>query len=140
MSEIVLSSIELRALEAALTGDASDPVSLMRSAGIDVSSFFEYGDWRQVDFTNSDLSGVSFRGSDMREAILTTDQVSVVLATKPLYPPSSPGADYASGAKDENFLDGPDLIRERIANAVRQKSRRFRYVPTKSFYRSEDVV
>lgn len=91
MSEIELSALEMRALEAALHGDVSDPVELMRSAGVDVTTFFEFGDWRGMDFRKSNLEGVSFRGSDLRGAKFTFDQFHEVAKSAPLHhsePPS----------------------------------------------------
>ncbi len=90
MTDIKLSEIETRAIDAAITGDLSDPVSLMRNAGCDVATFFEFGDWRGADFRSSDLVGVSFRGADLREALVTEEQYFVVLATQPSFPPATP--------------------------------------------------
>ena len=73
MTIIELSEIESLAFAAATTGDVSDPVALMHDAGCDVSTFFEFGDWRGADFRQSDLRGVSFRGADMRDAIVTEE-------------------------------------------------------------------
>ena len=87
MSEVELSEIEMRALEESLKWDVSDPVELMRSAGVKVFDFFEFGDWRGMDFTKSDLSKVSFRGADMRGALVTDDQLKQVKKTLPLYAP-----------------------------------------------------
>ncbi len=74
MSEIILDAKESLIVECALYGDASDPVKLVRAAGADVSTFFEYGNWEGADFRKSDLTCVSFFGSRIKNAKFTADQ------------------------------------------------------------------
>lgn len=96
MTNIKLNKIESRAIDLALHGDISDPVLLMREAGVDVARFFEFGDWRGVDFTISCIQGVSFRGADLRGAKVTEDQFRLVAATDPEFLPDFPvGLDEA---------------------------------------------
>lgn len=90
MTDIKLSESETRAIEHALTGDVSDPVSLMRNAGCDVATFFEFGDWRGADFRRSDLDIVSFWGADLRGAQFVESQYETVMATLPRFPPEMP--------------------------------------------------
>ena len=70
-------------MEAALTGDISDPVELMRAAGQDVSTFFEHGDWRSFDFRRSDLRDVSFASANMDETLVYCDQYEMIQKTNP---------------------------------------------------------
>ena len=97
MSFLLLAGLDARAAEAALYGDVSDPVRLMEAAGCDVSSFFEYGDWRGVDFRNSDLNGVSFLGADMLGALVTEAQLEQIAATNPRTPPENATAFGSAG-------------------------------------------
>lgn len=88
MTRLTLTPEETIAVEAALNGDVGDPISLMTSAGVDVSTFFEFGDWRNVDFQKSDLRGVSFFKADLRGAQFTRDQALLIAKTKPKYRPT----------------------------------------------------
>ncbi len=83
MRSITLSEGDSDLVVAALEGDASDPIKLMRDAGGDVGTFFEYGDWRGVDFRKSDLQGVSFFQADLRGAILAPRQWDLIRNTLP---------------------------------------------------------
>ena len=90
MTDIKLNVIETHAIDLVLNGDTSDPVALMRVAGVNVERFFEFGDWRDVDFTKSCVLGVSFRGSDMRGAKVTAEQYGLIAKTRPEFLPDRP--------------------------------------------------
>lgn len=60
-----------------------DPVDIARDAGVDISQFFQFGDWRDVNFAASNVSGVSFQGSDITGACFPLRPLRSVIETKP---------------------------------------------------------
>lgn len=78
MKEIKLTERETLAVLGILEGDASDPIQLISSVGLEPTTFFEFGDWRDVDFRNSNIMHTSFVGADLTNAIFSPEQVSVV--------------------------------------------------------------
>lgn len=90
MSSTHLIGQDAIAAHVALKEDVSDPVSAMRGAGQDVSTFFEYGNWTGVDFRKSNLDGVSFKGAYLEGAIFTAEQEEQILKTQPKTIPDLP--------------------------------------------------
>ncbi|WP_147115467.1 pentapeptide repeat-containing protein [Tateyamaria sp. syn59] len=78
MKHIRLSEFETEAVLGILEGDASDPIALVLSVGLDPKVFFEFGDWRDVDFRKSNIDLASFVGADLTNAIFDQEQVAMV--------------------------------------------------------------
>lgn len=84
MTSIHLTNQESLAIATVLNGDASDPVALVKAAGLNVATFFEFGDWTNVDFRRSNLENVSFYGSTLNGASFLESQISQVASTNPI--------------------------------------------------------
>lgn len=78
MTELKLNTVESEAIVTILDGDGSDPVRLISEAGYDHLTFFEHGNWAGVDFRRSDISEVSFAGSDLKGAVFTLAQIEIL--------------------------------------------------------------
>ncbi|MEM9360363.1 MAG: DnaA N-terminal domain-containing protein, partial [Pseudomonadota bacterium] len=83
MSEIILDKATSDIIIEILHDSLEDPVSAIKSAGIDTSYFFEFGDWRGMDFSMSDLSGISFRGALMNNAKVQFRFAAEIMDSRP---------------------------------------------------------
>lgn len=110
MSCLILRGLDAVAAEAALYGDVSDPVALMEKAGCDTKIFFEYGNWNGVDFTKSNLDGVSFRGAEMAGAIITDFQLQQIGNTHPKSLPNSTAAIEGELAQMDIFASAEEPL------------------------------
>lgn len=64
-------------------GSLEDPISLISEAGLDKSTFFENGVFSDLDFTKSDITGVSFKNSTLTRVKLTHNQLEYINTTSP---------------------------------------------------------
>ncbi len=79
-----LTRAETRRFEAIQADDMSDIVGLVRRLGFDPRTFFEWGDWRGVDFRGSQLTGVSFKNGNLDGVTVYEDQLALVASSGPL--------------------------------------------------------
>lgn len=85
MKHIQLSEFESNAIVGILEGDASDPVSLIKSVGLDPVKFFNFADCQNIDFRKSDLNSILFLNSDLRGAIFTPKQIEYLSEKQNIY-------------------------------------------------------
>lgn len=116
MTEIILNQAASEAIMKILDDDVSDPVATVQSAGLDASSFFEFGDWRGLDFRKSDLMNISFKGAHLSGASMLFKFASEIISSGPLSLPKFVDS-RASEGKNEGVKE-----RDRLPQASTQNS------------------
>lgn len=89
-----------------------DLVSMCRQIGEDPTTFFEFGDWDDIDFRESDLTNVSFRGARLRRILVYAEQLNVIRSTDPavlIEPSVTPGRPSKGSRKPLDKSSGPIL-------------------------------
>lgn len=80
---IFLDSNTAEKIEKIRNSRRTDIVELVRDIGENPETFFEGGDWSELDFSQSDLTGVSFTGAILVGVTLMSDQVDKVSKSNP---------------------------------------------------------
>ena len=79
MSDLKLSERYQNAIERISVDDLRDPVGLIEQIGLDKMTFFENAYFAYLDFRNSNLSGISFKGTTLKHVKYFSDQRSQIL-------------------------------------------------------------
>ena len=66
-----------------LTTEAQNIVEMAKELREDLSTFFQWEDWSELDLRSCDLTGVSFHGANLDGVIVYADQLELIKATQP---------------------------------------------------------
>lgn len=95
-----------------LGSKSEDIVAVANEAGFDMETFFSFGHWQKVNFSGSDVLGISFQGSDISGACFRVEQLNAVIASKPRYAKNLVlnYSDVSSSLVDQSIILKSDYI------------------------------
>lgn len=64
--------------------DAQNIIEMAREIRADISTFFQFEDWSDLDLRNCDLDGASFLGANMNRVAIYQDQLHQIASTNPM--------------------------------------------------------
>jgi len=81
--KIDIDKVTISKIKIVLASSSENIIDMAIEIGEDVFSFFEGGDWSDLDLRECELDGVSFSGSILDGAILYEDQLPIIKKTNP---------------------------------------------------------